>query len=80
MNAIEPATGAVTEPEAGFAAFNRVFRTMHAATRRSPVVKRGHRQVQLDALFALVDDNADSFATAISAEFVHRSVHETRLL
>ena len=80
MNAIEPPPGAVNGQEAGSAAFNRVFRTMHAATRRSPMVERNRRQAQLDALIALVHDNADSFATAISADFGHRSTHETRLL
>jgi coniferyl-aldehyde dehydrogenase len=80
MNAIEPSAGAATGQEAGPAAFNCVFRTMHAATRRSPMVECSRRQAQLDALIALVHDNADRFATAISADFGHRSAHETRLL
>ena len=80
MNEIEPLAGAVTGQEAGSAAFNGVFRTMHAATRRSPMVERSRRQTQLDALIALVHDNAERFVAAISADFGHRSAHETRLL
>jgi coniferyl-aldehyde dehydrogenase len=80
MNAIEPATDAVTGQEAGVGAFRDVFRTMHAATRRNPAVDRHTRQVRLDALLALVHDNAERFITAIAADFGHRSAHETRLL
>ncbi|NJD36329.1 MAG: coniferyl aldehyde dehydrogenase [Betaproteobacteria bacterium] len=61
-------------------ALRRSFETMRAATRRSPVVERSRRQVQLDALMVLVHDNADRFVAAISADFGHRSAHETRLL
>ena len=53
---------------------------MHAATRRNPMVERNRRQARLDALLALVHDNSDRFVTAISADFGHRSAHETRLL
>jgi coniferyl-aldehyde dehydrogenase len=57
-----------------------VFERMHAATRRNAQVERGARQARLDALAALVHDNAERFVTAISADFGHRSAHETRLL
>jgi len=57
-----------------------VFERMHAATRRSALVERASRQARLDALAALVHDNAERFVTAISADFGHRSAHETRLL
>ena len=76
MNAIEPATQHVPEPTA----FTTVFRRMHDATRRTPQVDRNSRQMRLDALAALVHDNADRFVTAISSDFGHRSAHETRLL
>jgi coniferyl-aldehyde dehydrogenase len=80
MNANEPATGLVSGREAGAAAFRRVFLAMHAATRRNPAVDRARREVRLDALLALVHDNAERFVTAIAADFGHRSAHETRLL
>ncbi len=80
MKAVEPASGAITGQEAGVAAFRRVFQAMHAATRRNPAVDRVRRQVRLDALLALVHNNAERFVTAIAADFGHRSAHETRLL
>ena len=76
MNASEPA---VQQP-VDAPAYRRIFEAMHAATRRSPMVERNRRQARLDALLALVHDNADRFVTAISADFGHRSAHETRLL
>jgi len=75
MNATDPAA-----PSADATGFKRIFGRMHAATRRNPVVERSRRQLQLDALMALVHDNADGFVMAISADFGHRSPHETRLL
>jgi coniferyl-aldehyde dehydrogenase len=76
MNAIEQ----MAHSTADATAFKRVFDGMHAATRRSALVLRSSRQVRLDALMALVHDNAERFVTAISADFGHRSAHETRLL
>ncbi len=76
MNASEPAV----QQQVDAPAYRRVFEAMHAATRRSPLVERNRRQARLDALLALVHDNADRFVTAISADFGHRSAHETRLL
>ena len=69
-----------TGQAADVTAFKRVFEGMRAATRRSALVERGRRQAHLDALAALVHDNAERFTTAISADFGHRSAHETRLL
>jgi coniferyl-aldehyde dehydrogenase len=76
MNASEPAAQQLVDAPA----YRCTFDAMHAATRRSPVVERNRRQARLDALLALVHDNADRFVTAISADFGHRSAHETRLL
>jgi coniferyl-aldehyde dehydrogenase len=76
MNATEP----LAHQDADAAGFKSVFEAMHASTRRSPVVERNRRQARLDALLALVHDNAERFVTAISADFGHRSAHETRLL
>jgi len=76
MNAIEPAAHTVADAET----FKRVFERMHAATRRSALVECSIRQARLDALAALVRDNAERFVAAISADFGHRSAHETRLL
>ena len=80
MNASEAVAGAVTGQDADSDGFGSVFRAMHAATRRSAVVARSRREAQLDALIALLHDNADSFVAAISADFGHRSAHESRLL
>ncbi|MDZ4255382.1 MAG: coniferyl aldehyde dehydrogenase [Sulfuritalea sp.] len=77
MNAIE---SAARQEGAHTPAFERVFAGMHAATRRSSRVERGAREARLDALLALVHDNAERFVDAISADFGHRSAHETRLL
>jgi coniferyl-aldehyde dehydrogenase len=74
MNAVESATGL---PQAVFA---QVFARMRAATRRTPMVARAVREARLDALLALVHDNAERFVQAIAADFGHRSAHETRLL
>ncbi len=76
MNAIQPKAHKAADAET----FKRVFERMHAATRRSALVERAARQARLDALAALVHDNAERFVTAISADFGHRSAHETRLL
>jgi len=76
MNASEPAA----QQQVDAPAYRRVFEAMHAATRRNPMVERNRRQARLDALLALVHDNSDRFVTAISADFGHRSAHETRLL
>jgi len=60
--------------------FQQAFEHMRAATRRNPAVERGVREARLDALAALVHDNAERFAAALSADYGHRSAHETRLL
>ncbi|MCM2288012.1 MAG: coniferyl aldehyde dehydrogenase [Sulfuritalea sp.] len=74
MNAVESAT---QPPQI---AFGQVFQRMHAATRRITMVERAVREARLDALLALVHDNVERFVEAISADFGHRSAHETRLL
>ncbi|MCX7168117.1 MAG: coniferyl aldehyde dehydrogenase [Rhodocyclales bacterium] len=76
MNANEAVARQLAEAET----FKNVFERMRAATRRNAQVERSARQVRLDALAALVHDNAERFVTAISADFGHRSAHETRLL
>jgi coniferyl-aldehyde dehydrogenase len=56
------------------------FGRMHAASRVGEVVSRSLREERLDALVALVHDHVGPFVEAISADFGHRSAHETRLL
>ena len=80
MNAIEAAAGQVTAQAAHTAAFKGVFERMHAGSRRGPGAERSSREARLDALIALVHDNAERFVESISADFGHRSAHETRLL
>jgi coniferyl-aldehyde dehydrogenase len=74
------ATGQTAPPNAGADAFKDIFARMRAATRRSSNVERSQRAARLDALAALVHDNAERFVEAISTDFGHRSAHETRLL
>ncbi len=57
-----------------------VFARMHAASRGASPVARTVREGRLDALAALVHDHIGQFIAAISADFGHRSAHETRLL
>jgi acyl-CoA reductase-like NAD-dependent aldehyde dehydrogenase len=80
MNAIDPLLQAASAEVAEAATFRRQFDAMYAATRRSAAVSCAKRQARLDALFDLVHDNGDRFVEAISADFGHRSAHETRLL
>jgi coniferyl-aldehyde dehydrogenase len=80
MNAIETALPDAAQQAGASSAFRRQFDAMHAATRRNAVVARATRQARLDALFELVHDNGERFVEAISADFGHRSAHETRLL
>ena len=80
MNANEAIVHKATEQLTEAETFRNVFARMHAATRRNAQVERSARQARLDSLAALVHDNAERFVTAISADFGHRSAHETRLL
>jgi coniferyl-aldehyde dehydrogenase len=80
MNALDPALHHAAADAGEASSFRRQFDGMHAATRRSAAVSRATRQARLDALFELVHDNGDRFVEAISADFGHRSAHETRLL
>lgn len=76
MNAGVPAADQVAHA----AEFTREFERMHTASRRNPSVDRQHREARLDALAALVHDNAERFVAAIEVDFGHRSGHETQLL
>ncbi len=76
MSAIDSAADQQSCP----AEFTGVFEQMYAATRLSLSAERQVREARLDALAALVRDNAERFAEAIAADFGHRSAHETRLL
>ena len=55
------------------------FARLRQASRSDTAVSAGLRQDRLRRLLALLAAHTDSFAEAISADFGHRSVHETRL-
>jgi coniferyl-aldehyde dehydrogenase len=55
------------------------FDALHRAARAQIDVPRALREDRLDRLRSLVKANAEAFAAAISADFGHRSAHETRL-
>lgn len=76
MNVIDSAA----DQQACTAEFTGVFEKMYAATRLGLSAERRVREARLDALAALVRDNAERFVEAIAADFGHRSAHETRLL
>src|ERR1035438_1071098 len=75
MNGTEPAV----EVPRRAAPFTELFDRMHGAS-RNPRVERRVRERRLKALLALVRENEDRFVEAISADFGHRSAHETRIL
>ncbi len=54
------------------------FLRMRHASRSEIGVSAPHRKDRLGRLLALLDENIEAFANAISADFGHRSAHETR--
>jgi coniferyl-aldehyde dehydrogenase len=55
------------------------FGRLRDASRREVAVDAATRKHRLRRLLQLVDDRTEDFAEAISADFGHRSIHETRL-
>ena len=66
----------ITEPSELREAFARI----HAASRQDISPSFAARRQRLDALDALLRDHMDALCAAVSADFGHRSTHETRLL
>lgn len=66
----------INEPEALHAAFTR----MHTASRRRFLADAKIRRRRLDALTAMLREHLGEWEAAVSADFGHRSPHETRLL
>ena len=64
--------------EAG-TAMETSFRVLHQASRREPNVTAATRRDRLRRLRALLMQHKSEFEAAISADFGHRSAHETRL-
>jgi coniferyl-aldehyde dehydrogenase len=60
------------------AAVQDSFRQLRQASRGSPHVTAAVRKDRLRRLLALLDANGGAFAAAISADFGHRSGHETQ--
>jgi len=58
----------------------RIFDLQRAAFRRHPNPPAAARREHLDAVARLVRDRADALAAALSADFGHRSAHETKIL
>lgn len=57
-----------------------VYQTQREAYARAPYPDAALRRKRLDALRKLLTQHTDEIAAAISADFGHRSVHETRTL
>lgn len=62
------------------AELDAVFDQQRHAARQSPNPSLSERRAHLDALHRLLVENVDAIADAISADFGHRSAHETKLL
>jgi acyl-CoA reductase-like NAD-dependent aldehyde dehydrogenase len=58
----------------------RIFDLQRAAFRRQPNPPAAERRAHLATLRRLLIDNADGLASALDADFGHRSIHETKLL
>jgi coniferyl-aldehyde dehydrogenase len=67
-------------PEAGLDDLELRFGAMRQASREQVEAPREVREKNLNALVALVHEHMEAFTAAISADFGHRSAHETRLL
>ena len=63
-----------------FAELQRAFARIKAASRQDMAPSQAHRRQRLDALEALLRDNIQALCAAVSADFGHRSSHETQLL
>jgi len=62
------------------AELDSLFAMQRAAARGSPNPQSGERKAHLDSVCRLLLENADAMAAAISADFGHRSAHETKVL
>jgi coniferyl-aldehyde dehydrogenase len=67
----------VPDPRTG-TAMESSFRLLRQASRSEANVAPSMRKDRLTRLLALLDENAVAFEAAISADFGHRSAHETR--
>ena len=63
-----------------FAGLQGAFARIKAASRQDMAPSQAHRRQRLDALEALLRDNIQALCAAVSADFGHRSSHETQLL
>ena len=71
-----PTSSLVTD----FAGLQAAFAAGHAASRQDMAPSLALRRQRLDALEALLRDNVNALCAAVSADFGHRSSHETQLL
>ncbi|HYV39786.1 MAG TPA: coniferyl aldehyde dehydrogenase [Gemmataceae bacterium] len=67
-------------PTSAIADLDTVFQNQRLAFQRNPYPSTRDRRAQLDALCRLLLSNRDAIAGAISADFGHRSYHETQFL
>jgi len=77
MNDVNAPTNSVRQTDS---ALESSFRVLHQASRNEPSVSAAVRRDRLRRLLALLTEHTAEFEAAISADFGHRSVHETRLL
>jgi acyl-CoA reductase-like NAD-dependent aldehyde dehydrogenase len=62
------------------AELDRLFELQRAAFRRHPNPPAGERKDHLKSVCRLLVENGEAIASAISADFGHRSLHETKIL
>ena len=62
------------------AQLNASLSLIHEASRNDPAPSLALRRQRLDAMEALLRENSPAICAAISADFGHRSTHETQLL
>jgi acyl-CoA reductase-like NAD-dependent aldehyde dehydrogenase len=75
---MESIAGSAVMPE--LSNLSQRFEALRRAAARNPNPDRPARDRRLAAFGELLHDNVDAIAAAISADFGHRSAHETRLL
>jgi coniferyl-aldehyde dehydrogenase len=66
--------------DASLAALHSDFSKLKRGFEADRMPSRESRRSRLAALDAMLRENADALATAISADFSHRSRHETQML
>ena len=80
MNARQPNELIQPNPQLNLDSLKNSFNQLRQAYEADRMPNADVRRARLDKLANLLRDNTDLFAAAISADFSHRSPHETKLL